>query len=139
MGNPALMTPHFQFPLPTPPPQDTKAKTSKGVKGYPNGWQRVLNRAKDTICSSILLQEPFLGSTRARVVATECFHEAMRIEIGNGTVLEPGVFHLIIIPNISDPAEERCAANQLLSIRSQANWFVSAFVQELLGEADENE
>ena len=97
MGNPALMTPHFQFSLPTPQPQDTNAKTSKGVKGYPNGWQWVLNHAKDTICSSILLQEPFLGSTRARVVATKCFHKAMRIEIGNGMVLEPSVFHLILL------------------------------------------
>ena len=68
-------------------------KPSKGVKGYPDGWQRVLNSAKDVVRETVLTKHPFPSSHLSRVTADECFHKALATECGaNGLVLEPGTF-----------------------------------------------
>ena len=89
-GNPAMM-PFTQFPLPTAQPQVPQSRSSRGVRAYPNGWRQVLNHAKDIVCSSVLLQEPFPRAAQARVTITECFHEATMILCDKGVTLEPGM------------------------------------------------
>lgn len=86
------MTPYIQFPLPTLPPPVHQAKTSKGIRAYPDGWRQVLNYSKDIIRASILLQVPFPRPAQARITVNESFHEAATIERENGTVLESGTF-----------------------------------------------
>lgn len=99
------MMPHPQFSLPALQPQDPKPKTSKGVRAYPDKWRQVLNRAKDIVRFSVLLQEPFPRPAQACITVTECFHEAMTIECGNNMVLEPGMlcFKTIVPSNVSHP------------------------------------
>ena len=93
-GGPALATLQVQPPTTVPQPRSDQVKVSRGVKGYPDGWRQVLNSAKDIVRSSILLKNPFPGPAQARVSVNECFHEALTNECENGTVLEPGMFHV---------------------------------------------
>lgn len=73
-------------------PPGNKSKPSKGIKGYPDGWQQVLNSAKDVVRASILLKNPFPGSSLARVVVNECFYEAFTTECNtNGVIVESGM------------------------------------------------
>jgi hypothetical protein len=99
-GNHTLATPHFQLPPPAPHPHEHHAKPSKGIKAFPEGWRKVLNHAKDIVRASVLLQEPFPGPPRARVIVNECFHEAVTTECDlNKVILEPGTFGIkTIIP-----------------------------------------
>jgi hypothetical protein len=83
--------PQAQHPAAVPQPRSCKTKKSRGVKGYPDGWRQVLNSAKDIVRSSILLEDPFPGPTRARVSVNECFHEALTSECEGGLVLESGM------------------------------------------------
>lgn len=83
------------LPCASPPnatqPQPNQKK-SKGIKAYPNGWQQVLNSAKDIVRSSILLKVPFPSPNQARVITNESFHEALSSECNNGLVLKSGTF-----------------------------------------------
>jgi hypothetical protein len=92
-SNSALATLQLQAQLPAtiPQPQTHQAKVSKGVRNYPDGWQRVLNGAKDVVRSSILLKEPFPGPNQARITVNECFHEVFAAELTDGLILEPGM------------------------------------------------
>lgn len=82
------------LPVQSLQPQGPQSKKpSKGVKGYPDGWQTLLNSAKDVVRGSILLKNPFPGANLARITVTEGFHEALSLECGtNGLVLEPGSY-----------------------------------------------
>lgn len=73
------------------PPQHNRTKSSKGIKAYPDGWQQVLNKAKDIVRSSILLKVPFPGPNQARVTVNESFHEALAAECNDGLILEAGM------------------------------------------------
>ena len=44
--------------IPQPPAHQSK-KPLKGIKGYPDGWQQVLNGAKDVVRGSVLIKDPF--------------------------------------------------------------------------------
>ena len=68
-------------------------KSSKGIKAYPDGWQTVLNTAKDIIRGSVLIKNLFPSPNLARIAANKGFHQAVAAECSdNGLVLEPGRF-----------------------------------------------
>ena len=79
-----------QLPSPTTVESQGGEKVSKSVKGYPDGWRKILNNAKDTVRSGLLLKQPFLESGKARLTVTDAFHEVQSAECENGMVLERG-------------------------------------------------
>ena len=91
-------TPALQVPLPAilqsqvhHPQVNLSKKPSKGIKGYPDGWQKVLNGAKDIVRGSVLIKDPFPTPNLARITVNEAFHEVLASECSNnGLVLEPG-------------------------------------------------
>lgn len=73
------------------PPQDSQPKKpSKGIKSYPDGWQKLLNIAKDVVRGSVLIKHPFPSPSLTRITANESFHEVQASECANGLILEPG-------------------------------------------------
>jgi hypothetical protein len=61
------------------------------MKAYPDGWQKVLNGAKDVIRGTVLIKDPFPTPNLARITVNEAFHEVVASECtSNGLVLEPG-------------------------------------------------
>jgi hypothetical protein len=110
-GGPTPTTLQVQHPTTISQPQSHKAKASRGVKGYPDGWRQVLNHAKDIVRSSILLNEPFPGPRQARVTVNECFYEAHIAECEAGTILEPGMIFIadaasLLTTFLCTPAEQ---------------------------------
>ena len=73
-----------------PPASQLQPKTSKGIRGYPDGWRKVLNSAKDIVRTTILLKDPFPAPGQVRITVNECFHEVLTTKCQNGLVLEPG-------------------------------------------------
>ena len=66
-------------------------KPSKGIKGYPDGWQLLLNSAKDLVRTSVLFKNPFPSPNISRTMVDECFNEAFVAKCStNELVLEPG-------------------------------------------------
>lgn len=81
-------------------------KPSKGLKAYPDGWQKVLNGAKDVVRGSVLVKEPFPSSHMARIAVNEAFHEVLASECTeNGLVLEPGASPSTKFQTVSDIAQ----------------------------------
>lgn len=78
-------------------PQGTASKKpSRGIKAYPDGWQKVLNSAKDVVRGSVLVKDPFPSANIARIAVSEAFHEVQASECNvNGLVLEPGMSPLM--------------------------------------------
>lgn len=100
MGGPSIQAQTFQSPTTSSQPQRTKAKTSKGIRGYPDGWRQVLNSAKDIVWCSVLLKDPFPGPGQAQITTNECFHEALTTECENGLVVENGMSPADLISNL---------------------------------------
>ena len=68
-------------------------KSSKGIKAYPDGWQTVLNTAKDVVHGSVLIKNPFPSPNLTWIAANKGFHEAVAAKCSdNGLILEPGRF-----------------------------------------------
>ncbi|KAF9777993.1 hypothetical protein BJ322DRAFT_1214923 [Thelephora terrestris] len=73
-----------------PQPQPKNFKPSKGIKGYPDEWRKILIASKDVVRASILLKHPFPGPHLARITVNECFHEVFTTARNDGVIPEPG-------------------------------------------------
>ena len=90
-----MSAPTLPVPLSTalPSHNNQPKQCSKGIKAYPDGWQTVLNTAKDVVRGTVLIKNPFPSPNLACITANKAFHEAVATECGtNGLILEPGEY-----------------------------------------------
>ena len=85
-------------------------KASKGIKAFPDRWQKVLNIAKDVAQGWMSLKNPFPTSKLAHLHVNKAFHEVLVAECDtNGLVLEPGAHPLSLTtsPTLIPPQHYR--------------------------------
>ena len=64
------------------------------MKNYPDVWREVLNTVKDGVRADMIINDPFLSSSKTRAMVTKRFHEVLATKQSENIVPEPGEFIL---------------------------------------------